>query len=90
MKTRNSIAGRKRGFTLAELMVTLAIGMISLAGALTGHLVGIRMFQYTSTKLGGNDDARQAIAKLTQDIRSAKLIKIGNGDASSFTARGSH
>jgi prepilin-type N-terminal cleavage/methylation domain-containing protein len=88
MKTTISTRSRKGAFTLPEMMVTLVIGMISLAGALTGHLVGIRMFQYTSTKLGGNDDARQAIAKLTQDIRSAKLIKVGTGDASSFTACG--
>lgn len=70
-------------------MVTAAIAMISLAGALMGHMVGIRMFQFTSTKLGGNDDARQAIAKITQDIRSAKVIRIGTGDDSSFTACGS-
>jgi Tfp pilus assembly protein PilW len=89
MKTAISNGSRKRAFTFAEMMITMAIGMISLGGALTGHLVGIRMFQYTSTKLGGNDDARQAIAKLTQDIRSAKLIKVGTGDASSFTPCGS-
>jgi Tfp pilus assembly protein PilW len=86
MKTAIATSSRRRAFTFAELMVTMAIGMMALAAAITGHLVGIRMFQYTSTKLGGNDDARQAIAKLTQDIRSAKLVKIGTGDASSFTA----
>jgi Tfp pilus assembly protein PilW len=86
MKIAPTSSTHRRAFTFAELMVTMAIGMMSLAAAITGHLIGIRMFQYTSTKLGGNDNARQAIAKLTQDIRSAKLIKIGTGDASSFTA----
>jgi Tfp pilus assembly protein PilW len=79
---------RRWGFTLPEMMVATGIGMIALAGALTGHLVGMRMFQFTSTKLGGNDDARQAIARLEQDVRAAKLIKVGNGDASSFTPCG--
>lgn len=83
--TQRSLAG----FTLTEMMVATAIGMIALAAALTAHLVGLRMFQFTSTKLGGNDDARQAVARLVQDIRSAKLIKVGSGDSSSFTSCGS-
>ena len=77
-----------RAFTLTEMMVTGALALLVLAGTLTGHLVGARMFQFTSTKLGGNDDARSAIARLTQDIRAAKLVRIGTGDATSFTPCG--
>ncbi len=79
---------RQRGFTITEMMVTAALGLMVIAGSLMGHMAGLRMSQLTSTKLGGNDDARQAIGRLVQDIRAAKMVKVGNGDASGFTSCG--
>jgi hypothetical protein len=72
-------------FTLTEMMVTGALGMVLISGVIMGHLVGVRMFQYTKSKLGGNDDARNAITKLIQEIRTAKIVKVGKGDDRSFT-----
>jgi len=89
MKIRN-VSRTESAFTLTEMMVTAAIAVVLLAGTLTGHLVGLQMAQVTATKVGGNDDARAAISKLTQDIRMAKLVKVGTGNASSFTACGAN
>ena len=83
---RLALTGRwaERAFTLTEMMVTAAIATMVLAGVIMGHLVGIRMFQYTKTKLGGNDDARRAVNNLVGEIRTAKLIKVGDGDVNGF------
>ena len=35
-----------------------------------------------------DEHARQAVARLIQDVRAAKLVKVGSGDASSFTPCG--
>jgi hypothetical protein len=75
----------RRAFTLPEMVITASLGVMIMGGILTLQLVGTRMFQITQTKLGGNDDARSAIAKLTADVRSAKIVKVGSGTLSTFT-----
>lgn len=79
---------RERAFTLSEMMIVCAIGTVLFAGILTGHLTGIRLFQMTKAKLGGTDDARGAISRLIDEIRPAKLVRLGQGSANSFTACG--
>lgn len=80
--------GRLRAFTLVEQMVTMAI-VAFLAAALVGtHLFGLRMFQLTKAKLGASDEARAAISKLVEEIRSGKTLRIGSGNISSFTEVG--
>lgn len=75
----------QKAFTLTEIMVTGALGLVLIGGVITGHLIGVRMFQYTKSKLGGNDDARSAITRLIGEVRTAKLVRVGNGDENSFT-----
>ncbi len=75
----------ERAFTLTEIMVTMAILMVVLAGVLTSHLFGLRMFEITKAKLGASDQARMAIQRLIDEIRSAKTVRIGNGNLISFT-----
>lgn len=76
---------RTLGFTLTEVMVASAILTMVLAGVLVSHLFGMRMFQLTKAKLGASDEARLAISKIVDEIRSAKLLRVGDGDLSSFT-----
>jgi type II secretory pathway pseudopilin PulG len=75
-------------FTLNELMITLSIIMVVLTGILYAHLTGVRMFQITRAKLGASDEARSAINLLIDEIRTAKLVKIGSGSLSTFTEVG--
>jgi prepilin-type N-terminal cleavage/methylation domain-containing protein len=79
------VAANQDGFTLTELMVTMSILLMVLAGALTAHLFGAHLFQLTKSKLGANQEARQAISMLIEEIRTGKLVKIGDGDLSRFT-----
>lgn len=78
----------QRAFTITEMMITASLVLILIAGLITGHLAGVRMFQYTRTKLGGNDDARIAISHMIEEIRSSKLIRVGNGDINKFVECG--
>jgi hypothetical protein len=43
------------------------------------------MYEWTKSKLGASDDARRAISTMVSEIRSAKMVRVGSGDATSFT-----
>lgn len=87
MKTNLSLPAppRRAAFTVTELMVSMAIMMLVLGAVLSSHLFGMRLFQLTKAKLGANQDSRKAISKLTDEIRSAKWIRVGDGDWTDFT-----
>jgi hypothetical protein len=53
--------------------------LMALVGVLAVQAFGMRLFELTKSKLGASDDARKAINLLCTEIRSAKIIKIGNG-----------
>jgi hypothetical protein len=72
-------------FTLSEMMISMTILTMVLAGVLTSHLFGVKMLEITKAKLGASDEARRAISKLVSEIRSAKSILVGTGNTSSFT-----
>jgi prepilin-type N-terminal cleavage/methylation domain-containing protein len=74
-----------RGFTLAELMVTMTIVLLVMGALLTAHFFGLRLFELTKAKLGASDEARAAISTLIQEIRSAKLLRIGDGSLATFS-----
>jgi len=69
-------------------MVTMAIFMLVISGILTSYMYGLRMFELIKPKLNASDDARATINKLVNEIRSANIIRIGNGNVSSFTPVG--
>ena len=73
------------GFTLTELMVSVAITMLVMAGLITSHLFGLRMHELSKVKLGVSEDSRVALSLLTDDIRAAKSLRFGTGSLSSFT-----
>lgn len=83
MRTRG--AALARAFALPNLMVAMAIMLMVLAGITTSHLFGLRMFELTRAKLGASDEARAAISKLIEEIRSSKIVRVGNGNLSAFT-----
>ena len=88
----NSLSGHSArppgaaGFTIPEFMVTLAVTLLVMGGVTATHLFGMRMYQLTRSKLGANDEARAAISGMIGEIRSAKLLRIGNlVNATNFT-----
>lgn len=73
-------------YTLTEIMVTMAVILMVLAAVVSCHLLGLRLFELTKSKLGASDDARKAIGLLISEIRSAKIVRVGTGDESNFKA----
>ena len=72
-------------FTLPEMMISMSILTLVLAGVLSSHLFGVRLLELTKAKLGASGEARKAVGNLSSEIRSAKWIQIGAGNSSSFT-----
>ena len=77
-------AGRD-AFTLTEVMVASAIFSIVVLGTISANLFGMRMYQVTKAKLGASEEAREAVSRLVNEIRSAKIVRVGHGDYSGFT-----
>src|SRR4051812_14120119 len=66
-------------FTLAELMVTMAIFSMVIAGTVTAHLYGLKVFEYIRPRLGASDEARRAVGDLRDDVRGAVAMEVGSG-----------
>lgn len=79
-----SRCGARSGFTIPEVMITMALATMVMGGILACHLFGMRMFELTKSKLGASDSARTAISLMISEIRSAKLIRIGQGSLAAF------
>lgn len=76
--------------TLPEVMVTMAISSLCLAGFLTLHIFSIRMNHITAVKLGASDQARDVISRLIADIRQSGNVKVGQGSATTFVEPGTN
>ena len=73
------------GFTLVEAVVTGAIFSLVIIGIVYSNLFGLRMLQITSGKLTTSGYARVALNQVRNDLRSAKILYVGNGDDVAFT-----
>jgi hypothetical protein len=79
------------GATLVEAMVTVGIGVLGLAAVLSSHLMGLKMYNISATKLCASAGSRSALNKVMIDVRTAKNLYVGTGSEGSFkrTAAGS-
>lgn len=76
---------KQRAMTLVEMMITMMIFGFVTVGLLQFHLFGLRQDQLVQSKLGASDQSRGAFGKLTSEIRSAKILRVGDGSDSAFT-----
>jgi prepilin-type N-terminal cleavage/methylation domain-containing protein len=74
-----------KGFTLAELMVTMAILGLVVTGILALHIFGMKLNAMVNVKLQATEDSRRALGRLVTDIHSAGIVKVGTGDSTKFT-----
>ena len=70
MKTRNS------GFTLAELLVSIVIGAISIAAAFASYNYFNKSYKSVSQKASINSAARDSLTVIARDLRNAGYIDI--------------
>src|SRR6267143_675020 len=81
---RASIRASRRGFTLPEFSIAIALFVLVSGGMLAAWLYGARMHALAYAKLTASDQGRALIARFTHDVRTATEIRIGNGDLLSF------
>ncbi len=87
-QSRSRARRRRRGFTIPEIMMTMAVSVMVVGAVIACHLMGLRMFELTKSRLGATDDARRAVGTLMSEIRSAKIVRIGQGTKTTFTPVG--
>lgn len=81
--TRSGRFGRM-AFTLAEILVTMALFILIIGMVVATQVYGFRMFSMLRPKLAASDDARKTVGRLVDEIRSAHIVRVGLGDATSF------
>jgi prepilin-type N-terminal cleavage/methylation domain-containing protein len=70
--------GSPAAFTLAELLVAMSVFLLLLAGILGAHVFGLKMEKTVETKLNASNGARNALSKITDEIRTSSSVWIGN------------
>lgn len=73
-----------RGFTLVEIQVALALSMVAVGVAIAIHYFGFRMFEKTRVTLDCSDQARTLVSLLRDEIRSAAILEVGDGNPGYF------
>lgn len=74
-----------RAFTLTEMMVTMGVFTILMAGVMSAHLMGMRLRRASEAKLSATASARLALNSIRDEVRTAKLLSVGTGARTTFT-----
>lgn len=85
MNLRSHSPSRVRAFTLVEVLITMVTTTVILGGVMAAYMYGLKMVQFVQPKLTSSDDARRAVSLLTEEIRCAFDVKVGNRSGSTFT-----
>ncbi len=73
------------GFSFTEMLVAGSVFSLVMIAVVTSNLYGLGMLKVAQPKLAAENEARQLFNRLSDEISSAKLIAVGEGDAVSFT-----
>src|SRR5688572_24918537 len=75
----------RMGFTLAEILISMTIFILIMGMIIATQVYGFRMYSMTRPKLAASDDARKTVGRLTDEIRSAHIVRVGQGNRSAFS-----
>jgi hypothetical protein len=75
----------RSAFTLAEIMTALGLFSLVVIGVVYSQLFGMRTFNVTSTRVSASDNARKVLNGVRDDVRSGKILYVGNGGSAGFT-----
>lgn len=88
MRTRSQPSSRPRlrrlAYTLTEVMVASALFSLVIIGTISANVFGLRLYGITKAKLGASDEAREAVSRLVNEVRSAKTVRVGKGSLTTF------
>ena len=65
---------KDKGFTLAEILVAIVIGVISVAAAFSAYNYYTKSYEAVTQKSSVNTSAREALILITKDLRNAGYI----------------
>lgn len=77
---------QRQGMTYIEMMFTMLLLTVVIAGLLSANFLGWREESLLETKAGASDSARRSVNQLLYDIRAAKGYEIGTSSGTNFTA----
>lgn len=69
---------RRRAFTLPDVLISMTLLSLVVAGILYGHLFGMKMYEVARAKLATSDFSRTTLSLLIEDIREAQRVRVGN------------
>jgi len=69
----------ERGFTLSEMLVTVMIMTVVLAGLSSMFHMSLRVFSYGNNKVEAAENARVGLEKMEREIRQAHAINTATG-----------
>jgi hypothetical protein len=92
MKPIRSIQNRARrktvrGFTLAEMAITVGVFLFIFTGVMVGvQIFGFRIYALAATKLVATAGGRETLNQIREQIREAKTVHVGNCSNVLFSA----
>jgi prepilin-type N-terminal cleavage/methylation domain-containing protein len=72
-------------FTLPEMMVAMAVFALVIVAVISSQIFGMKMFNMTQSKLTAAKGAQTVLNRVRDEIRSGKIIVVGNGGSNSFS-----
>jgi len=72
------------GFTLAEMLTSMAVFSLLVVCIVTSHLMGMKMFNIAATKLSASHGARAALNRVRDEIRQGKRLDVGVRTGTNF------
>ncbi|SPE59208.1 conserved hypothetical protein [Verrucomicrobia bacterium] len=86
LATAGKSRSRCHGFTLAEMMIAVAIFIMVIVAAIYIQIFGLEFDEICNSKMGATELARTGFDDLMNDIRGAKIWLIGSGGISNSYA----
>lgn len=75
-------------FTLTELLFTIALLVLVFGAVFVCQYYGMQMHAFIKPKLENADFARNTLAQLIEEVRSAQTIEVGQGNGATFVVAG--
>jgi prepilin-type N-terminal cleavage/methylation domain-containing protein len=76
-----------RGFTLAEMMITVVVFLFIFTGVWIGvQVFGLRIYTLAATKLMATAGGRQALNQIRDQIREGKMVYVGSNSTVSVSS----
>lgn len=78
MNTAFSLMGRKRGFSLVELMIAMVLGLFLIGGVISVFLANRQVYRQNENLGRMQENARYAFEVVARDVREAAGVPCGN------------